>query len=231
MTINEMFLKGGKSKDWYYRNLPEISEQNKSMVIRGEKHDENANKKITTYQYNPGQNPNSIPTWNEILIILDDIINNKTKKTKKTELENKIEQWFSDNVRKPRKPKSNQKSDENRGVFVGFLNQKEHLQQRGFLKFLVFAFLHERDEKRYKKYYADKIDLAVTENRDDKKQSKLPLIDKILDVKQYVEQVKGSGNDVSYIALTDHFDETLISNLIESGQLIKHPNGNFEWSI
>ncbi|HUT00015.1 MAG TPA: hypothetical protein VMY59_06835, partial [Candidatus Thermoplasmatota archaeon] len=148
----------------------------------------------------------------------------KTKKTKKTDQENKIERWFSDNEIKPRKPKTG-------GVFLRFLTQKEHFQQRGFLKFLVFAFLHERDEKRYKKYYADKADMVTPENTGDKKQSKLPLIDKILEVKQYIEQVKGSGHNVSYVALAGHFDENLILKLQESGQLIKLPNGNFEWSI
>jgi len=241
MTVNEMFLKGGTPKDWYYRNLPKIP-----MLIKGEKFDNDANKKVTIYQYNPGQNPNSIPTLNEIFKILDDIINKKTHKTQKTNLENKIEQWFSDNAIKPRKPKTDEKIDENEGVFLRFLTQKKNLQQRGFLVFSVFAFLHERDEKRYKKYYADKIDLTVTENADDKKQSKLSCVERennikgpqlekksqnqrMKELKEYLQRDKLSDTGVSETALYDNFLSADINQAIQSGILIKLPNGNYTW--
>jgi len=58
-----------------------------------------------------------------------------------------------------------------------------------------------------------------------------PLHDKIADVKNYVEKVMSSGHDgVSYDALVDHFEESLISKLIESGQLVKIPGTDiYKW--
>ena len=234
MTINEMFLKGGTPKDWYYRNLSKIP-----MLIKGEKFDGAANKKVTTYQYNPGQNPNLIPTWNEIIKILE-VISNKTQKTQKTDQENKIEEWFSGNKIKPRKPDS----DEKGGVFWGFLTQKKYLQQKGFLVFAVFAFMHERDEKRYKKYYADKVDLAVIENREDKKQSKLllrdklqynnkknkdSLTDRLVELKEYCNKLQLNGNKITYNVLIHAFDQTFIENAKQDKLIGILPDGSYEW--
>jgi len=57
------------------------------------------------------------------------------------------------------------------------------------------------------------------------------LLDKIMSMKAYVEHVIEVGHEgVSYTALIDHFPETLISRLIESGQLFKIPGKDlYRW--
>ena len=224
MTIRELGLNFDKSPDWLYKNLPRLVET--KLIKKGKKFDDNANKEVITYQYAPEQNPNAIPTWNEIQKKIEKIIN-KTKKTTKTTPESLLERWFYDNEIKPIKPKNGGFSLVLFGLIIPF--NREVL--------LVFAvlgsFLRERDEKRYRRYYEEResslesttiVDFTeTTENK--------PLTDKIMEVKTYIDQVKIRGhNGISYATLIDHFDEKFISNLIQSGQLIKLPKGNiYDW--
>jgi hypothetical protein len=55
--------------------------------------------------------------------------------------------------------------------------------------------------------------------------------DKIMDVKAYVEKVIAGGHKgASYIALIDHFEESFICHLIESGQLFNIPGTDlYKW--
>jgi len=64
------------------------------------------------------------------------------------------------------------------------------------------------------------------ENKEKKSQ-----IDRITEVKEYIEKIIASGHDgISYIALADHFPESFLSHLIESGQLFKIPGKNlYRW--
>lgn len=81
MAVNEIYVKYDKSKDWLYKNLPNLIET--KLVEMGKRHEEKANKDVFTYQYIVGENPYSLFTWNEIgKEILK--IANKTNKTNKT---------------------------------------------------------------------------------------------------------------------------------------------------
>ena len=162
MSVAEIFLKCDKSKDWLYRNLPKVTTT--KLVIKSERPDERANKNINTYQYSPGLNVNAIPTWHEIQQKIEKIIN-KTKNTKKTEDENILEKWFSDNEIKPRKPK-NKKDD---GFSLVFLGHEIPFNRKVFLVFLVLRqYLRERDEKRYSKYFEER-DLTKINKEDQQK--------------------------------------------------------------
>ena len=72
MTVDDIFVKGAKSKDWYYRHLPKLCET--GLIITGKTYIEKANKEVKTYQYAPEENPNAIPTWLGIGKKLEDII-------------------------------------------------------------------------------------------------------------------------------------------------------------
>lgn len=64
---------------------------------------------------------------------------------------------------------------------------------------------------------------------DNQQENKKSQHERILEVKQYIEKAKAAGLSVSYVALADHFSESDIGHLIESGQLIKQPDGNYAW--
>ena len=99
---------------------------------------------------------------------------------------------------------------------------------------VLSSFFRERDEKRFKKYFEDRPSTGekTTQTKIDKgpksktKTTKTPQRDRVMEVKEYVEKVIASGLEgVTYTALTDagRFSETLISHLIQSGQLFKIP--------
>ena len=176
------------------------------LVIRGSKHDEKANKFIDTYQYSPGENPNAIPTWNEIQQKIEKIIN-KTNKTKKTNDENILEKWFSDNEIKPIKPKNGG------GFYLVFLGHRIPFNREVFLVFGVLRqYLRERDEKRYRRYYEEK---------------DLDLHEKLNNLRNTVEENRRSGRKIDDDFLSYNFDHNFISQCIESGLLIKQGNGEY----
>jgi len=153
MTINEIVIKGDKSRDWYYRHLPRLCET--GLLKTSKKYEEKANKEVKTYQYAPEENPNAIPTWLEIGKNLEDALK-KVEKGKENQ-ENQENQefltlikWFSDNKIKPRKPKKG-------GLELVFLNVRIPFYREVFAVFLVLRhYLRERDEKRFKKYYFER---------------------------------------------------------------------------
>ncbi len=166
MSVAEIFLKCDKSKDWLYRNLAKIVKT--KLVVKSQRPDENANKNIVTYQYSPGLNFNAIPTWYEIQQKIDKIIN-KTKNTKKTDDDDILEKWFSDNKIKPRKPK-NKKDD---GFSLVFLGHEIPFNRKVFAVFLVLRqYLRERDEKRYSKYFEERdLDKLEKINKEDQQKT------------------------------------------------------------
>ena len=204
MSVSEIFLRYDKSKDWLYKHLPNLVETN--LVIRGNKHDEKANKFIDTYQYSPGENPNAIPTWHELQQKIEKIIN-KTNKTKKTNEENILERWFSDNEIRPIKPKNSE------GFYLVFLGHRIPFNRKVFLVFGVLRqYLRERDEKRYRRYYEEK---------------DLDLHEKLNHLRNIVETNRKSGRKIDEGFLSYNFDHNFISQCIESGLLIKQGNGEY----
>jgi hypothetical protein len=61
-------------------------------------------------------------------------------------------------------------------------------------------------------------------DENEEQQEKTSQFDKIMEVKAYIEQYNTKGHDgISWAALTDHFNETLLYHLKESGQLFNIP--------
>jgi hypothetical protein len=204
MSVSEIHIKSDKGKDWLYRHLPRLVET--KLVVKGSRHDKNANKFVDTYQYSPELNANAIPTWYGIQQKIENIIN-KTKKTKKTDDENILEKWFSDNEIKPRKPK------DGNGFILVFAGHATTFNREVFAVFAVLgSFLRERDEKRYRKYY---------EERD------LALYEKLTTVRESIEKNREAGYPITDEFLYNEFDHGLIDGLMRSGQLIKQSNGEY----
>ena len=81
MTVNEIYIKYDKSKDWLYKNLPNLVET--KLIGMSKTYKEESKKDVFTYQYILSENPYSLPTWNDVgKQILK--ITNKTHKTNKT---------------------------------------------------------------------------------------------------------------------------------------------------
>ncbi len=202
MTVKEIYVKYDKSMDWLYKNLPKIIET--KLIITDKKQVKDSVKDVFTYQYIPGKNPYSIPTWNEIgNQILK--VTNKTKKTNKTPLESLLERWFYYNKIKPIK-----QGDTISVVLFGHNNTFNRLELLVFANLL--SYLCQKDEKRYSHYY---------------KERDLPLYNKIQKLKNSINESKIGGFKINDEFLTNNFESNLITQLIESGQLIKQPNGEY----
>jgi len=228
MTVNEVYQKGEKSKDWYYRNLPSLKEM--KLLIRSKKWDDGANRDVDTYQY-ALFNPMIVPTWNAIGKDIDKIYKN-TKKTKKTEEVSLLEKWFSDNEIKPRKP-----NEEEEEFVVVFLGHAITFNRKVFLHFLhLGSFLHKRDEKRYKCYYEER-PVALEEtvisdfgnSSDESKNTSKSQHQRMKELKEYLQRDKLSDTGVSETALYDNFLPSDINQAIQSGILTRLPNGNLKW--
>jgi len=226
MSVAEIFTKCDKSKDWLYRHLPRLVATR--LVVKGNRPDEKANKNIDTYQYSPGMNYNSLPTWEEIQQKIENIYN-KTKKTKKTDDENILERWFSDNEIKPRKPKNKDVE----GFSLVFLGHEIPFNRKVLRVFLVLRqYLCERDEKRYCKYYEER-DLEKEEKENQQKtldtiQKKKPdLITRIQDLKDFIFDQQKKGNKITYENLCFNFDLDFIEKCKEEKILNSLPNGNY----
>ena len=92
MSVNDIFVKGNKSKDWYYTHLPRLCET--ELIKKSKQWDEKANKNITIYQYAPEENPNAIPTWLEIGKNLENELKN-IEKDKENQKNQKNQELFT----------------------------------------------------------------------------------------------------------------------------------------
>ena len=207
MSVSEIFLNCGKSKDWLYRHLPKLVET--KLILKSRRYEEKAKKDIDTYQYSPELNPNAIPTWNEIQQKIEKIIK-KTKKTQKANGENILEKWFSDNEIKLRKPK-------NREDFsLVFLDHEIPFNRRGLRVFAVLRqYLRERDEKRYRCYYEER-DLSLSE--------------KLSNLRKYIIENRKADYKINDEFLYNNFDSGFITQCIESDILRRLPNGEYDFT-
>lgn len=213
LSVSEIFHFSSKSKDWLYRHLPRLIEH--GLIERGSKFDEKANKNVDTYKLVSCLNPNIIPTWQEIHQQCNEILNQNiknTKNTKKTKLSsiegNDLQKWFSDVLRKPRKPKSLEK--------LVFLQLGKPFNREVLRVFLVLgSFLRDKDNKRYNKYYRERGELY----------------DEIRNVQEVIAKNKDAGYKIDYDFLLNNFDEKLISKLIEKKELVKQSNGEYVFGV
>lgn len=224
MSINELFIKGYKGKNWYYTHMPHLCDT--GLIKKSKNWDDKANKEITTYQYAPEENPNAIPTWLEIGERIEVLTNNIEKDLKNQEnQENQdlltLKKWFFDNKIKPKKPKKG-------GVILVFSGIKIPFYREVFPVFSVFCgYLRERDEKRYKKYYSIR-------SNDKKERPKTTLksfenkaqFDKIKELKDYFDKLASKGYDtLSYTVLCDQFDQSFIEECKKNKVIISQKGG------
>lgn len=206
MSVSEIFLRCTKGKDWLYRHLPKLVET--KLVVKSRRYEDKANKDIDTYQYSPDLNPHAIPTWFEIQQKIERIIT-KTKKTKKTDEENTLEKWFSDNKIKLIKPKSGD------GFSLVFLIHKIPFNGKVLGVFAVLRqYLRGRDQKRYRCYY---------EERD------LPLHEKLDELKICITKNRNAGYKIDDDFLYNNFDSSFINQCIENDILRKLPKGDYDF--
>ncbi len=204
MTVNDIYIKYDKSKDWLYKNLPNLVET--KLISMDKTFKEEANKDIFTYQYILGENPYAIPTWIDIGKKIEEITN-KTNKTNKTPYNSLLEKWFYCNKIKPLKPKTG-------GFYLVLFGHNITFSREVLRVFLVLSnYLCKRDEKRYKKYYED-LDL--------------PLMNKLQDLKKLINDNRKAGYkiDDDFLATTK-FEPNFISQCIESGLLIRQGSGEY----
>jgi predicted transcriptional regulator len=180
LTVKELEPKCPFSLPWLYKHLPNLVAT--GLVEKGSRYDERANKDVTIYRF-ADFSAKMIPTWNELSNQIYNIVY-KTNKTNKTEVFQRIEEWFSTVDIKPIKPKC--KKEEFSLVFYGRIIP---LYREVFSVFSVFyAFLRERDEKRYKKYYEEPELPEEPEPILEKNKTKIP--DQAEDVKKLYTFVK-----------------------------------------
>jgi predicted transcriptional regulator len=167
MSVMEIFQKCDQSKIWLYRHLPNLVKT--GLIVKGKRHDDNANKDITTYQYLPDENPNALPTWEQIGKKIKEI-DEKTDKTEKTKKENiggnDLKKWFYQNKIILKKPKKGN------GFYLVFSGMKIPFYREVLSVFSVISlYLCERDEKKYKKYYQEPE--LTQEVKEESKQTKI----------------------------------------------------------
>ncbi len=174
LTVKELEPKCSFSLPWLYKHLPNLVTT--GLVEKGSKYNEQANKDVTTYKF-ADFSAKMIPTWEELSNQIYDIVY-KTNKTNKTEAAQQLEKWFSTVDIKPIKP--NCKKEE---FFLVLYGRIIPLNREVLLVFSVFyAFLRERDEERYKKYYENH---QPTEEKEI--QSTLNTIDQKEDLKRFYD--------------------------------------------
>ena len=168
-TVAEIFLDKNctKSKKWLYKTLPKLADT--GLVIKDEKYLVEANKNVATYQFNPEINFNILPSWLTISQIINKLLQN-TEKTENIEDESievkLLNKWFLLNGLKPKKPKEMKDTLNGDGFFLVLSGQKIHFNRAVFSVFPVISnFLHERDEKRYRKYYENSFATEVNKKK------------------------------------------------------------------
>jgi len=204
MSVNEIYVKYDKSKDWLYKNLPELITT--KLIIARRQYKEDAKKEIVVYQYAPSENPYSIPTRDEIDNKMDKVIN-KTLKTNNTPPISLQEMGFYCDKIKPLK----------RGFYWFYLGKITPFQQskEGGVLRVLSSYLRKRDEKRYQKYF---------------KEPDSPLKDALQIIKNSIEKNRKAKYEITLNWLYDNFKPNIIDQCIQSGLLTKLPNNEYEWS-
>jgi len=230
LTVKELEPKCMFSLPWLYKHLPNLIAT--GLIEKGSKHDENANKNVTTYRFGDFS-AKMIPTWTELSDQIYEMIY-KTNKTNKTETLQRLENWFSTANIKPIKPDC--KKEE---FSLVFYDRIIPLNREVFSVFSVFsiftAFLRERDEKRYEKYYAEPvpteeqipIESFGLDVKIQKKAAGNSLSDKINELKDYF--IKINGQKCTYENLCFNFDQSLIQHCIERNIILRYLDGSFGW--
>ena len=209
MTVKEIDIKCSQSRPWLYKHLPNLVAT--GLVSKGKIHNESANKDVITYRY-ADVNPNVIPTWNEIGGKIEKIVN-KTNNTNKTTGDLLLEKWFSTHDIKPIKPKN-----EKEGFSLVLYGHIIPFNRKVLSVFSVLcAFLCERDEKRYKKYYEEP----------EPTEGKPAQYEKIQKIRKEIESNRKAGYAIDSEFLYKNFDHGIIDGLTRSGQLIKQGNGEY----
>ena len=190
MTINEILIECDKSKDWLYKNLPNL--QTTGLIKISKKRDDQANKEVFTYQYSPEKNPNALPTWNEIGNQIHKIIN-KTNNTTKTTPPSLLERWFYSSEIKPIIP---QHED---GFSLVLFGHNITFNRKVLLVFAVLgSFLKERNSKRYSRYYDDKDESKETEQKE-LPESKQQTPDQVNEIRQLSDFINTSKNKAGFV--------------------------------
>ncbi len=222
LTVAELEPKCLQSKPWLYNHLPNLVKT--GLIEKGSKFNDKANKDVTTYCF-ADFSAKMIPTWNELSNQIYKMIY-KTTKTTKTEVFQRLESWFSTVDIKPLKPKCKKEK-----LVLVLHGHKIPFYREVLLVFTVFtAFLRERDEKRYKKYYEEPEPTVENSSIEEyglgKKQFQF---DKIQAVKNRITKNRKSGYQITSEFLYKNFDKGIIDGLMKSGQLIKTGNGEYVW--
>lgn len=225
MTVDDLFQKCAHSKKWLYEHLPQLV--NTGLIVKGSIFQENANKTVVTYQYDPTENVQAIPTWQGIGNKIEKVVE-KTENTEKTKIEvtgeNDIEKWFLRNGLKPKILKKG-------GVMLVFSGWKIPFNREVFSVFTIFSnYLRERDEKRYKKYYQERQEKENYQENNKKLENfdKKPQIDKIKELQDYFDKCVEKGHsELSYTLLCDQFDPDFIEECKKRKIIISHPKGGY----
>ncbi len=153
MTFKEIDIKFYKNETWLRRNIDTLID--KKIIVKSEKLVScgNASKPAAAFQYAPESNVSAIPTWNQIIKKIEEIIE-KTVNAENTELltteEENIKNWYFHYMKEP-------KELQEKWVKSVFSPMLKPSNGRIRSVFSVFSqFLQERDEKRYQRYYTEK---------------------------------------------------------------------------
>ena len=204
LSVKEIEVLCDFSRPWLYKHLPNITAT--GIVTKEKRENKEANKDVTVYKFAEFQ-PNMIPTWG---ILADEIKNilYKTNNTKKTPPNLLLESWFSTHHIKPIKPKDGR-------FYLVLYGLYTTLSREVLLVFSVFsAFLRERDEKRYQKYFKEPDPL---------------LKDELKIIKNSIETNRKANYKITLDWLYENHKPTIIDQCIQSGLLIKLPNNEYEW--
>ena len=204
LSVREIEVLCDFSLQWLYKHLPNITST--GIVTKEKREDKEANKPVTVYKF-AEFHPNMIPTWGSLTDEIKNILY-KTNKTNKTNRNLLLESWFSTHHIKPIKPKD--------GRFSMVLYGHNITLSREVLTVLtVFhAFLRERDEKRYQKYF---------------KEPDPPLKDELQIIKNSIETNRKANFKITLDWLYENHKTAIIDQCIQSGLLTKLPNNEYDW--
>lgn len=201
MSINELFSHPQCNHNirWLYRHLPRLTAT--ELIVKGTRETKDAKKPTNTYQYSLDLNIQALPTWNEIMTKVKSMATISNNSIKCKDIEEK------DDIYKYLLSASNDEQTEENIALIKSFNIKELKETEA-----ITNFLKERDEERYQRYYKER-DLSQYEQ--------------IMEVKKTITNNQKAGYKVDDIFLNSNFSQSLISQLIESGQLIRQLNGEY----
>lgn len=219
LSVNEIFLLPdfNHSKPWLYRNLPKLCAT--GIIAKGKKYDDSNHRYNDTYYFSD-INARAVPTWDEILELIQEIENDdKCVKCVKCKNPSTEENTKENNILHPLKNVLNEHLSRVKNV-----SNRLHLTH--FTQFT--QFLRERDEKRFSKYYeTTKNTKDKSTNLDDFKEKEPVLYDKIKDVKKLIND----NPDNNYELILDKFGQDFIDKGIEQNLFFEASCGKkLEWN-